>query len=80
MRIEIEELSWGNFKASVDGKEFPRDMRLDRFDLLLEVLAENGIEVVQKTHHWTQGIVEVDGKPKFQGIKKEYMTTNMRKK
>ena len=82
MKIEIVQESWGNFTATVDGEKFItqnekksfHSVSLSREDLILEILASKGIEVITKSSYWKQEIV--DGKTC--GVKKEIVTTNIK--
>ena len=76
-KITLEKGSWGDYTAYVDGVEVPREagsIKLDRADLLEQVLAKMGIEVETKWHYYVTR--EVDGKQR--GVRIDDSSTNMK--
>ena len=60
-KITLEKGSWGDYTAYIDGVEFKTTgVKLDRADLLEQVLAKIGVEVETKWHYYVTR--EVDGK------------------
>ena len=76
-KITLEKGSWGDYTAYIDGVEVPREpgsIKLDRADLLEQVLAKMGIEVETKWHYYVTR--EVDGKQR--GVRIDDSSTNMK--
>jgi hypothetical protein len=76
-KITLEKGSWGDYTAYIDGVEFkrPKDsVKLDRAELLEEVLAKLGIEVETRWHYYITE--EVDGK--LRGKRVDDSSTNMK--
>jgi hypothetical protein len=76
-KITLEKGSWGDYTAYIDGVEVPREpgsIKLDRADLLEQVLAKLGIEVETKWHYYVTR--EVDGKQR--GVRVDDSSTNMK--
>lgn len=78
-KITLEKSSWGDYTAYIDGVEFKRaegSIKLDRAELLEEVLAKMGIEVETKWHWYSTE--EVDGK--LRGKRIDGSSSNMKAK
>lgn len=76
-KITLEKGSWGDYTAYIDGVEVEREkgsVKLDRADLLEQVLAKMGIEVETKWHYYVTR--EVDGKQR--GVRVDDSSTNMK--
>ena len=76
-KITLEKGSWGDYTAYIDGVEVPREpgsIKLDRADLLEQVLAKMGIEVETKWHYYVTR--EIDGKQR--GVRVDDSSTNMK--
>ena len=75
-KITLEKGSWGDYTAYIDGVPFHTygaGVKLDRAQLLEDVLAKMGIEVETKWHWYST--VEVDGK--LRGKRMEGSSSNM---
>ena len=76
-KITLEKGPWGDYDAYIDGvKVENKGVKLDRADLLEEVLAKMGIEVETKWHYYVTR--EVDGKER--GVRVDRSSTNMKEK
>ena len=74
-KITLEKGPWGDYDAYIDGvKVENKGVKLDRADLLEEVLAKMGIEVETKWHYYVTR--EVDGKER--GVRVDGISTNMK--
>lgn len=74
-KITLEKGPWGDYDAYIDGvKVENKGVKLDRAELLEQVLAKMGIEVETKWHWYTT--VEVDGK--LRGKRVDGISTNMK--
>ena len=74
-KITLEKGSWGDYDAYIDGVKVEMGgVKLDRAELLEQVLAKMGIEVETKYHWYTT--VEVDGK--LRGKRVDGISTNMK--
>ena len=76
-KIVIEKGSWGDYTAFVDGVPFHtygKGVKLDRADLLEDVLAKLGIEVETRWHYYVTR--EVEGKQR--GVRVDASSTNMK--
>jgi len=73
-KITLEKGSWGDYTAYIDGVEFKTTgVKLDRADLLEQVLAKIGVEVETKWHYYVTR--EVDGKER--GVRVDGSSTNI---
>jgi hypothetical protein len=75
-KITLEKGSWGDYTAYIDGVEVKCEsgsVKLDRADLLEEVLAQMGIEVETKFHYYVTRTV--DGKER--GVRVDRVESNM---
>jgi hypothetical protein len=73
-KITLEKGSWGDYTAYIDGVEFKTTgVKLDRADLLEQVLAKIGVEVETKWHYYVTR--EVDGKER--GVRVDSSSTNI---
>lgn len=73
-KITLEKGSWGDYTAYIDGVEFKTPgVKLDRADLLEQVLAKIGVEVETKWHYYVTR--EVDGKER--GVRVDSSSTNI---
>jgi len=76
-KITLEKGSWGDWTAYVDGVEFKTaGVKLDRADLIEQVLAQMGVEVETKWHYYVTR--EVDGKER--GVRVDGSYSNMKEK
>ena len=76
-KITLEKGPWCDYDAYIDGvKVENKGVKLDRAELLEQVLAKMGIEVETKYHWYTTE--EVDGK--LRGKRVEGVSTNMKEK
>ena len=76
-KITLKKGAWGDYTAYIDGVEVERakdSVKLDRADLLEEVLAKLGIEVETKWHYYVTR--EVDGRER--GVRVDGSSTNMK--
>ncbi len=76
-KITLEKGSWGDYTAYIDGVEFKRPgmgVKLDRAELLEEVLAKLGIEVETCWHYYITK--EVDGKER--GVRIDRSESNLK--
>ena len=74
-KITLEKGSWGDYDAYIDGVKVEiAGVKLDRAELLEQVLAKMGIEVETKWHYYIAK--EVDGK--LRGVRHEGSSTNMK--
>lgn len=74
-KITLEKGSWGDYTAYIDGVEFETTgVKLDRADLLEQVLAKIGVEVETKWHYYVTR--EVDGKER--GVRVDGSSTNIK--
>jgi ribosomal protein L12E/L44/L45/RPP1/RPP2 len=75
-KITLEKGPWGDYDAYIDGvKVENKGVKLDRAELLEQVLAKIGIEVETKWHYYTTK--EVEGK--LRGHRVEGVSSNMKK-
>lgn len=74
-KITLEKGSWGDWTAYIDGVEFnTAGVKLDRADLLEQVLAQISVEVETKWHYYVTR--EVDGRER--GVRVDSSSTNMK--
>jgi len=74
-KITLEKGSWGDYDAYIDGvKVEHKGVKLDRAELLEQVLAKMGIEVETKWHYYVTR--EVDGKER--GVRVDGSSTNIK--
>lgn len=74
-KITLEKGSWGDYTAYIDGVEFKTTgVKLDRADLLEQVLAKIGVEVETRFHYYVTRTV--DGKER--GVRVDRSETNMK--
>lgn len=74
-KITLEKGSWGDYTAYIDGVEFETTgVKLDRADLLEQVLAKIGVEVETKWHYYVTR--EVDGKER--GVRVDRSESNIK--
>lgn len=74
-KITLEKGSWGDYTAYIDGVEFKTTgVKLDRADLLEQVLAKIGVEVETKWHYYVTR--EVDGKER--GVRVDRSESNIK--
>ena len=75
-KITLEKGSWGDYDAYIDGVKVEMGgVKLDRAELLEQVLAKMGIEVECKWHYY---IAETDENGKERGVRYEGSSTNMK--
>lgn len=76
-KITLEKGPWGDYTAYIDGVPFHtygKGVKLDRAELLEDVLAKMGIEVETKWHYYVTR--EVDGKER--GVRVDGSSSNMK--
>jgi hypothetical protein len=74
-KITLEKGSWGDYTAYIDGVEFETTgVKLDRADLLEQVLAKIGVEVETKWHYYVTRTV--DGKER--GVRVDRSESNIK--
>lgn len=74
-KITLEKGSWGDYTAYIDGVEFKTlGVKLDRADLLEQVLAQIGVEVETKWHYYITK--EVDGQER--GVRVDRYESNIK--